>query len=886
MCLRFQATLVNEAASPSKLNRITQNAHNEVFFVRNHLHRIQVNSPGSCTMVLSALSSTYQLYKQDTDSVAAWLASTAKSLGFVADRSSTNTFKPPTAGGGGGGRLKGKARVQAKKQAAARKKPPPSTSPKYIISINDFVPLAEYLAAKATPVPDTVRSTIDRVIAARSGFASKLEKHGKALTETSDAKHQYFIGVLEKVREVLKPFMPAHNLKQAVSAEEKLSNRFASLDVYEPSQEFLDTPVSERPAQTQKDDAVYEAETEVSFEHAFFALTSAINDMNRVGDRIQWIWSNYKRGVFDLVAAAIATDTAIELVRNMLDDILPLLNKHGGVGEMLKGFYIFQCLMEGWSEDDILLKNTEDNFNYETYDIGTGTYFTTYRILEGLINVIEPNQVPIYKEGMFGSYDPASNRSRKTGLEKFADDRALLMPFFTELMTAIRGAKGWPVRDAFLHGIEEFSETKEVPFYAIFAAQTFLDITYELGEDIERSFSTMVTHATFMDNDIKMHFDFHADLKINTWAPSNDQAIRALQQDIQWLGKDPLRTAQTKFYKQAGIEMPNMKSHRLYRMSPVACGLFLYQYRTRYREAGFAVVDTWGSIQYCEHLYNALRHEGLLEDKWPDMDILVANLGEDSFFVGGELPETPQDYFKKFSLQMGTSAAAMNRVRRKNTPLQSKAGSRGLKKSSPVLSMFRNRYIGNSSQVDFTPEQVSRIIELSLFEQEAGDDDEDFFSLGRIEDPRKLQEKKKMLQEQKDKRRNRVPKSGNMPLDQLIKPLLLALHVEALEYAYPYLNMHRWCWRVLRAVKNSCDSILRQLYTPAYLEKEYQLPWMVGWIFMAASGLEGGVSDRRPMQKAAEAMNEFFDSGASSMVYKSILGDQLGMPIEIESDDK
>ncbi|KAJ8130719.1 hypothetical protein O1611_g2907 [Lasiodiplodia mahajangana] len=834
-------------------------------------------------MVLSALSSTYQLYKQDTDSVAGWLASTAKSLGFSANLSgaSASTSKPS-----GGGRLKGKARAQAKKQAAAQKRPTPSTGPKYIINIKDFVPLAEYVAAKAAPVPDTVRTTIDRVIAARSGFSSKLEKHGKAISELSDAKHQYFIAVLEKVREVLKPHMPVNNVKLATTDEEKLSNRFAGLDVYEPSQEFLDAPVIERPAKVQEDNAVYEAETEVSFEHAFFAMTTAVNDMNRIRYRIQWIWTNYRAGIFDLTAAAIATNTAIELVRNMLEDILPLLNRHGGAGEMLKHFYVYQCLVNGWSDDDLFSSGAEDNFNYETYHIGNQTYFTTYRLMEAFIGVVEPGQVPLYKDGMFGFYDPSSNRSSKTGFEKFCDDRALLMPFFTELMTAIRAAHGWPVKDAFLHGIEELSKTRQVPFYAIFAAQIFLDITYELGKDIERPFHTLVTHTTFMDNDIKTHFDFHANLKINTWPASNDQVIRALQRDIQWLGTDPLRAAQTKFYERAGMEVPEQESHRLYRMSPVTCGLFLYHYRTRYRDIGLGVADVWGSIQYCEHLYNALHHEGLLDGQWPDMDIVVTNLGEGSFFVGGELPATPPNYFKKFSLQMGTSAAAMMKGRRKKTPLESKAGPRGLKESSPVLSMFKTRYVEDSRQIDFTPEQVSQIIELSLFEQEEGSWDDGVFSMGQIEDPKKLQEKKKKLQEQKNKGRSAAPKSGNMPVDQLIKPLVFALHVEALEYSYPYLNMHRWCWRLLRAVKNSSDSILTQLYTPAYLDKECQLPWIVGWIFMAASGLEGGISDRRPMQKAAEAMNVFFGSGASDMVCKMVLGEQLGMPVEFESDDE
>ncbi|KAI2627114.1 hypothetical protein GGS21DRAFT_254216 [Xylaria nigripes] len=830
-------------------------------------------------MVLSALSSSYQLYKQDTDSVAAWLASTAKSLGFTRNLSSSTSKASRVSG-----RIKREARTPTPtKTKDTSGQNAPTVGPKYIIDIKDFVPLAEYLAEKATPVPATVRSTIDRVIVARSAFGDKLEKHGKAPTEISDAKHQYFIGVLERVREVLMPFMPADSVNQGEFIDENLSNRFASLAVYEPCPEFLDTPDIQRPAKTQDDNATYEAEDEASFEHAIFALTIVINDMNRVRARIHWIWSNYKNAVFDLAVAAVATNTAIDLVRNMMEDIVPLLDRHGGLRTMLRKFHVVQCLMQGWDIDKIFVEGN-DNFNYDTYDIGYGAYFTVYRLLEAFIDVIEPGQIPIYKEGMFGSYDPASDRSRKTGYQKFEDDRALLMPFFTELMTASRGVVDWPIKDEFLRGVEELAETKRVPFYAVFAAQIFLDITYELRETIEKPFRTLLTHTISMDNDIKFHFDFHADLKINTWPTTNDGWMQELQKNLQWIRKDPLRATQAKVYRRVGMEVQNKQSHRIFRMSPIACGLFLYHFRSRYREAGLAVADVWGSIQYCEHLYNAVRQEKMLNTMWPDMDILEVNLGRDSFYVGGDVPRTPQDYFKKFCFQMGTSAAAMTGSRRKNTPLASKSGPRGLKESSPVLSMFKARYVDNTGQVDLTPEHVGQIIELSLFEEGTGEDG--VIMMGQIGDPNKLKEKKR-LRQLRNRGGGSLAKRSNMPLEQLIKPLTLALHAETLEYVYPYLNMHRLCWQLLRVVKESCDSILRQLYTPAYLEKESQLPWIVGWIFMAAGGSEAGISDRRPLQLAAKAMDVFLSTGSSSVIIRQYLGKQLGIPIkfELEGDD-
>ncbi|KAI8415918.1 hypothetical protein FOFC_05545 [Fusarium oxysporum] len=101
----------------------------------------------------------YQQYKRDTDIVASWLASTAKK-----HRYTTSLAAPPTAGTAANksaapssGRLKGKARKEAKQQqkqhiapSGIDKKdaPDPPPKPKYVLTIRDFVPLAEFIACE------------------------------------------------------------------------------------------------------------------------------------------------------------------------------------------------------------------------------------------------------------------------------------------------------------------------------------------------------------------------------------------------------------------------------------------------------------------------------------------------------------------------------------------------------------------------------------------------------------------------------------------------------------------------------------------------------------------------------------------------------------------
>lgn len=140
-------------------------------------------------MLHPALISTYRRYKNDTNAIASWLASTARSVGFPTDNLSASGGKDKDKPGAGG-RLKGKARTEAKKRAAASES---GNSSSYIISTKDYIALAEYVREKSVPVPKSFADTIDRVVKARTGFSSKLEQTGSMRDEEADAKHDYFV---------------------------------------------------------------------------------------------------------------------------------------------------------------------------------------------------------------------------------------------------------------------------------------------------------------------------------------------------------------------------------------------------------------------------------------------------------------------------------------------------------------------------------------------------------------------------------------------------------------------------------------------------------------------------------------------------------------------
>lgn len=126
-------------------------------------------------MLPGPLVGVYQQYKQDTDSVASWIASTAKKCGYPADLLASTSWDAPRPKSA---RLKGKARKNNAQAGGTTKGPSQS---KYTVTLADFLPLASFIAKCRSPVvsvPDVFSTTLNRLITARSGFGRMMDDHG------------------------------------------------------------------------------------------------------------------------------------------------------------------------------------------------------------------------------------------------------------------------------------------------------------------------------------------------------------------------------------------------------------------------------------------------------------------------------------------------------------------------------------------------------------------------------------------------------------------------------------------------------------------------------------------------------------------------------------
>ena len=286
-------------------------------------------------------------------------------------------------------------------------------------------------------------------------------------------------------------------------------------------------------------------------------------------------------------------------------------------------------------------------------------------------------------------------------------------------------------------------------------------------------------------------------------------------------------------------------------------------------ELGVDFANAWGSIMYASHLYNATRQEKLLSKPWKDMELLMALQSTERLFVG-DTPKDLEAYFKRFLLSMGYSSTVFASNRRRNAPIASARGPRGLSELCSAGTLFKGRYCSNEHSVTWTTESMRPIIEAKM------EDDSDSEDAGREKSP----EVKTAVSGSLIRRPKRTSKT--IPTIDFLRDLAHALHAETLELSVDYLRLHRFCWMILRNVNEVCKPQLLEKVGAGYLEKESQLPFVVGYIFMVATQTNGVANlllPRRPgvqvssrlLGQAAKPFEDMIDSGAGEIEIKFIM---------------
>lgn len=313
-------------------------------------------------MLPNFLQSSLKIYKEDTNAVATWLAEKAKQCGYppdLLDHNEATVSKSLQASK----RLKGKARKQAKDAASGQSKKPENLESNsnlparasYVIKVKDFTTLADHIAGFNKPVvkvPKSLAHTLDRAINLRKQHSAWSREQdvldgANQYSNQADADvgHSYFLSILERTREILRPRMPSGMVDDFLSKSSgddqissQMGNNFANLDIQEPSQAFLDAPNVENTFASPR----YEAETLHTLEEQYLAAHCLFEDVSHIRGFIGRLWTDYLNGM-GLVAASITTNTAIDFVRSLEEVYLHQFPEKTDYESILEMFYKVQC---------------------------------------------------------------------------------------------------------------------------------------------------------------------------------------------------------------------------------------------------------------------------------------------------------------------------------------------------------------------------------------------------------------------------------------------------------------------------------------------------------------------------------------------------------------
>ncbi|RBQ65614.1 hypothetical protein FVER53590_06009 [Fusarium verticillioides] len=154
----------------------------------------------------------------------------------------------------------------------------------------------------AVEVPFKTTIALERGIWVRRSFSQKLTESGARRDRRPDASHSHFVEVLEKVRGYLKPIVEAGlfkpddlDKKPDVKANHPVKGMFDVLNVYTPSEEFLNAP-DITPTPTAEPETQYTVEEEVTWEDAFFAFAALLRDYDYLSQEIHSLWEKYACG--------------------------------------------------------------------------------------------------------------------------------------------------------------------------------------------------------------------------------------------------------------------------------------------------------------------------------------------------------------------------------------------------------------------------------------------------------------------------------------------------------------------------------------------------------------------------------------------------------------
>lgn len=841
-------------------------------------------------MLPDFLQSTYSTYKRDTDAIANWLANTAREYGYapqVLEDDKTTVQPLPESQSvcqpsvhGQSKRLKGKARKLAKEAAFTASNSLPTASRVYTIPVKSFTILASEIVSRkksSFSIPAVFGKTLNRAIAFRKEHNDWFGRNEDEGTSAANESHARFISVLECVRQILAPHMATDIAQEAVkrsfkdmsleeSTEPRANNLFEDLEVEEPSEEFLNAPVLANVASSTTKASInvrYQAERLSKAHEKAIAQSCLLEAVADIRAFIKGLWQRYRdKEQMDLMAAAVTTNTAIEMVRKLHEDYAGSFPDDAGYWSIVEKQY--KSIWEAAGEDPYALERSEEETSAALGDKGDQIFLNTYCILEILRRDMQSDeaQLPIVDIALLDHGDTSKEWSKRSPTDKGLDDAVVLSKAFTGLV--IVSCTKFLTGDELTRGVHELGRNKPASFWLTFAAQIFLDVQHVLGPDLERPFDEMQKGARYMNSSIEKALAFHKTLPHNPRITSG--YVKKLE-DIAslnelWLLGDVVGAAmdQMEISRKVRAEYRDFgKQHH------VLCGIWLFAQRHTMQQASIDYAKLWSTTVFCAHLYNTVRVENLVPSGWEDMEVLCTLQDQNSLFMGC-YPQTLEECVNRISVCMGCSVQMLARNKRRIEPKRNPNGIRTLGDSFPISDLFTGRYGNNDSSMSTNLTLVEQKIKAKSIKTIS----KKSFVFFKDSNPTKLRNGQGAQSAINKKK---------LDIIGFLTSVATALHNEGVHLTFDYLSLHRTCCELLDAMVGQVEdevgrSLQEFMLAPDYFSREklFWQPEFVVALLIVADQIHNKHHDedfrnkaRRALAKAARCIEDKTKGKAGSI---------------------
>ncbi|PLN80412.1 hypothetical protein BDW42DRAFT_201293 [Aspergillus taichungensis] len=725
-------------------------------------------------MLPDFLGNSYARYKADTNKFATWLLETANQCGY----------QPPALSATGPTTRKGKHNNQSHGSNAD---PIP-----YSASTKDLQKLAEVVAGSALTVPKSVLAIARRAIKLRTTVTSWFLGQGDSM---SNRRHAHFITALEQICETLEwrtsqPLKPEAKHSPPTSegqsddtVADSFLNKFAVLTVEEPQDTAPSQPTPAESKKIVKVTVVEEEDNEAEdahLGHLFFKTLCLLQDLNNIRRFLSITWSEYRDKRIDLMNAAVVTDSALQLARQLVQDV-----------------------EAEWGSSLSELSREKDNVQIiNMADVADWCYVPTKVLLESFAAVLQDNHMPVFKQGYFGTYNPKANRERMSLDQKFNEDKIILLSILPEFCMLDTFKIQMPTEDVITRSLAEFAKTKKVTLWLCFVSQIFLDVHHTMRHSTLGAFGDLRMSGLRIQKTIDDYLQLsktHPQPKF--WPKDGDDEIRNIRSTIQsWIIQDLFQDIRVRS-ELARVGSPPEK-HALFSQHAILCGLILFNLNTRMQFVGQQLVTQWYDVQQLAFLHNLIH-------------------GESHIFIGSR-PKNAGESLNRLELATGISSAVnfARDSRSKSFQFHKPDGknARVLKPTTAVAKLFFAQYGGGT--------------------EEGGG----IANIDRILD--ELVQKSKLEPSSKDLQRadpkltitQRWSNTHNIDILHLLAFLKTKLLEEEPIILYNYFGMHKRSVELLRLIRDKEHHKFLQYFTPAYMPDDSFISNIVILIHHVARG--------------------------------------------------